>query len=238
MRIAVCDDEEPFLDKMDKLLREICKKHNIDCMTSLYSSSEELVDDSLGFHVVFIDIEMPNENGLDAVNRINEKKDKNRFPLIVFVTNMDSYVFSALRHYPFAFLRKFELEGELERCMIRLHSEVMSAEKDFYHIKNGRNDIVVELDKIIYLEKEKNYVKFVSENGAYRERTDIKEKLNDLQYKGFIRIHIGFLVNRRYIYEIQTNNIVLTNGQLLPLSKKYRDAAKREFFEWLGRNND
>lgn len=90
----------------------------------------------------------------------------------------------------------------------------------------------------MYLEKEKNYVKFVLKNNIYRERSKIDEKYDDIHTKGFIRVHIGYLVNARFILEFQTNNVILTTEQRIPLSKKYRNTATNEFFEWLEKNND
>lgn len=197
LKVAVCDDDERFLEKIKKMLNQICQKNNIDCNITQYCSAEDLMDAIQDYHVLFIDIEMPHENGLDAVKRINQMKGQNRFPLIIFVTNMDNLVFSALEHYPFGFLRKTHLSEELEKCVLKVNSEILYAQRNIYRIKKGRNFIILDLNNILYLEKEKNYVKFVSEKEVYKERTDINKKYSDLHNKGFIRVHIGFLVNRQ-----------------------------------------
>lgn len=222
---------------MEGMLSHICEKHSIDHSIARFSSAEDLIEKFRDYHVLFIDIEMPVENGLDAVKKLNLLKGNNRFPLIIFVTNKDNLVFPALEQYPFGFLRKTHLIHDLENCVMKTHSEIEFASKNLYRIKDGRNHIMIDLDHTMYLEKEKNYVKFITDKEIYRERTDINEKYADLQKKGFIRIHIGYLVNRRYVFEIQTNSVILTNEQCLPLSKKYRNTATNEFFEWLGRNN-
>ena len=59
------------------------------------------------------------------------------------------------------------------------------------------------------------------------------EKAAELTSKGFVRAHIGCLINMRYIARIMPQNIRLTDGTLLPLSRKYSKEVRRQFFEWM-----
>ena len=238
IKIAVCDDEQLFVEKLTKMIYKICNVNDIDCKVSKYCTAVSLLEECSSFHAIFIDIDMPYTDGITAAQKINRSKNSNKFPLVVFVTNRDDLVFQALKEYPFVFLRKSCFSEEIEQCIIHIFSEVNTTDHNSYEIKNGRTHVILNLYNIMYVEKEKNYVRFISEKETYKERCGIKEKYNDLRNKGFVQVHIGFLVNLRYILEIQTNNILLSTGQLIPLSKKYRDIVKQEFFEWIGRNND
>ena len=51
---------------------------------------------------------------------------------------------------------------------------------------------------------------------------------------GFIRPHIGYAVNNKYVEYISTDSILLQNDINIPLNKKYRDDVKKKYFKWLG----
>ena len=51
---------------------------------------------------------------------------------------------------------------------------------------------------------------------------------------GFIRPHIGYAVNNKYVEYISTDCILLQNDINIPLNKKYRDDVKKKYFKWLG----
>lgn len=51
---------------------------------------------------------------------------------------------------------------------------------------------------------------------------------------GFIRPHIGYAVNNKYVEYISTDCVFLQNDINIPLNKKYRDDVKKKYFKWLG----
>ena len=77
------------------------------------------------------------------------------------------------------------------------------------------------------------YIIFHTENTQYRERNTIEERAIQLLSKGFVRPHIGYLINVRYIDEIMPQTVRLIDGTLIPLSKKYRKEVKQKFYEWV-----
>ena len=72
-----------------------------------------------------------------------------------------------------------------------------------------------------------------TERGEFRERATIDEKERALAGKGFLRPHIGYLVNARHIDSLQTETVVLTDGTRIPVSRKYRQAFRQKHFEWV-----
>ncbi len=50
----------------------------------------------------------------------------------------------------------------------------------------------------------------------------------------FIRPHIGYAVNNKYVEYISADCVLLQNDINIPLNKKYRDDLKKKYFKWLG----
>ena len=51
---------------------------------------------------------------------------------------------------------------------------------------------------------------------------------------GFIRPHIGYAGNNKYVEYISADCVLLQNNINIPLNKKYRDDLKKKYFKWLG----
>ena len=175
---------------------------------------------------------MPLINGIETAKKINELKKDEEFPIFVFVTNKDNLVFTALKQFPYSFIPKSDLADGIEKCIVTVNRKIK--EKSIrYPVKVGRSTLFLDPDQIIYIEKEKNYVVFNTKNNQYRERSNIDEKLNDLRSYGFIRTHIGYIVNLKYISKVESNGVILNNGSVIPVSKSYKQSVKELFFDWM-----
>ena len=60
-KVAVCDDEKIFIDDVVAKLNE----QSEDCEIVSFLSGEELLNSTLDFNIVFLDIEM---TGIDGIN--------------------------------------------------------------------------------------------------------------------------------------------------------------------------
>lgn len=232
IKIAICDDENKFTNEYKSKIEDICQKENCNCFIETYNSGYFAIHNYNKFDVIFLDIEMPEINGIATAEQINKLKGSRDAPYIVFVTNQDNLVFDALKQLPYSFIRKTHFNEDIKNCILSLNKKI--ADKAVrYPVKVGRNTVFLSLNEIIYIEKDKNYVIFHTNDNEYRERSNIDEKLNDLSGKGFIRTHIGFLVNAEFVLELTNTEVILINGTRLPISKSYKHTVKDKYFEWM-----
>ena len=231
MKLAIIDDKKAFAERLRSyVLTLFAEKHTAVDIT-VTDNSEFILYNGKQFDVILLDIEMPSCSGIDLASKLNEKKCIDEKPFIIFVTNRDGLVFDALKQQPYSFVRKSHLE-DLEPCFDRLNK---LCESDIYYpIKSGRDIERVALKDIFYLEKQKNYVIYHTAHGTISERTTLDKK-SDLLNKGFLRTHIGYMVNIRCIEKIQTADISLSDGTIIPLSRKYSEAVRKQFFEWMAK---
>ena len=231
MKLAIIDDEKAFAERLRSyVLTLFAEKHTAVDIT-VTDNSEFILYNGKQFDVILLDIEMPSCSGIHLASKLNEKKNIDEKPYIIFVTNRDGLVFDALKQQPFSFVRKSHLD-DLKPCFDRL---IMLCESDIYYpIKTGRDIERVALKDIFYLEKQKNYVIYHTSRGMISERTTLDKK-SDLLNKGFLRTHIGYMVNIRCIEKIQTADISLSDGTIIPLSRKYNESVRKQFFEWMAK---
>ena len=87
------------------------------------------------------------------------------------------------------------------------------------------------IDDILYIQSIDKYVTIFLKDDQQSEA--LRFKMSDMEQKlipyGFIRIHKSYLVNYRYIKNIQPTCVVLDNKKQLPVSRYRLDDIKIEF---------
>lgn len=232
LKIAICDDENQFLNEFKSIIENICANEKIEYVLDTYNSGYSAVDNYSKYNLIFLDIDMPDLDGIAASEQINKHKGNLDIPYIVFVTSKDNLVFDALKQFPYSFIRKSHFKEDIKNCILSINKKI--ADKAIrYPVKIGRNTVFLNLDNIMYVEKDKNYVVFHTTDNQYKERSNIDEKLRDLSSNNFIRTHIGYLVNLIYIKEITNTEVILLDGTKIPISKSYKQSVKDIYFDWM-----
>mgnify|MGYP000387042383 CR=1 FL=1 len=225
MEIVICDDDELFNEIMSEKLSTVLNKNQIKYNITTFFNGSELItalNDSLNrFDVVFLDVDMPGVNGENIAQYINSSKAS--IP-VIFVTNYDDFVFSSFKYRPFGFLRKSHVDSELEEAVIRL---------DNYLSKSGQCYTFTFQGKLISLPY--NKIKYIEAYGhevvIHTTDTDIRTTRSLSSY-GFIRVHKSFIVNTRFIFSVERNNIILTDNSSLPVSRTKTEEIKQAMIKF------
>lgn len=103
MKILICDDEERYLNELKVHIEEYLRSHNIkaELVTSL--DPKEIMESEAAFDLVFLDIEMPE---FDGITLAKELKNRNNKVILFFVTNFDEYQDEAMDLRIFRFFEK------------------------------------------------------------------------------------------------------------------------------------
>lgn len=235
MNIILVDDDNAYLEELKNTVAMICKIGGIPAKITVTDDPFELTDDALWKKndVILLDIDMPDVSGIEIASKINALKGMSEKPYIIFVTSRDGLVFDALKEQPYSFVRKSAIE-DLAPCISKIEKRLNA--DDTYIVRTAGAVNKVLLREIAYLEKQGNYVIFHTASGELRERSTIDEKSRDLREHGFIRVHIGYLVNPIYIEKIDADSVTLTGGVRLSVSRGYRKTVKSDFFDWMVKN--
>lgn len=91
MRIAICDDEQFFIDHFTKIIRDYFKYHSMTCeiiqYTNGYSLIEDFKTDKINVDVIVLDIEMPEYSGIQAIKDI--RKINHEIP-VMFISSIET----------------------------------------------------------------------------------------------------------------------------------------------------
>ncbi|MDD6328556.1 MAG: response regulator transcription factor [Lachnospiraceae bacterium] len=227
IQVGICDDNEYDLTLMEsevhRALRDVCKDYDI----RLFKSGNVLMHDVesiLTYDLLLLDIDMPGVDGIQIAETIMKRQHQVN---VIFVTNRDDLVFEAIHYSPFRFIRKQHLHKELPEAITAAIAKI-SEETLLYRFGSGTDDFKIPICDVMYLESQKHYIAIHTKQGDI---TIIRGKISDYEDKlcniGFIRIHVGYLVNIRFVYSITSQKIVLDNKEELPISRTKVDMVKQ-----------
>ena len=229
IRVAICDDEPAMLDCFCERISEEFKRQGEDIQISKFTSGQDFLNFQKAepFDAVFLDIDMPEMSGFDIAERINGIGDT----LIVFVTSYDELVYSSLKFRPFRFIRKSYLDIELSETLNSVTAEVLKlkgSRKFTFQSKAG--ETFVDLQNVIYIEIYGHwlrvYIKDDEPLDCYGSLTDFEKQLEKYD---FVRTHKSYLVNCKYIFSIEKNQVILDDKTEIPLSRYKAETVKNKF---------
>lgn len=177
--------------------------------------------------VVFLDIQMPERNGLDAAELIVDAWPADRaLPLIVFVTAFDRFAISAFERDAVDYVLKPVQPDRMAVTCQRLQKRLLerSAGNDetalaplqalrrpapprepplsLIQAGVGSTLHMVPVCEVVYFEADDKYVRVVTHEGAYLIRTPLRELTPRLDTNQFMQIHRGTLVRSACIERV------------------------------------
>lgn len=229
MRIVICDDDEPFLVLMTELVKTEFQKNGMNIDIESFVSGEDYIKQShiMSEDIVFLDIDMPGLSGFEIAENILQTDTK---PIIIFVSNQEHLVFRSFSYNPFWFLRKTHLEELTE--LIEKAIEQIHIRKKSFSFDTGNQLVSIPLQEIVYFESDNHYVILHSTMTTYRYKARITEISKMLMPYYFARIHVGYLVNCRYITLIQKSDLILETGETLPVSRSRIKEVQDQFIKY------
>lgn len=231
MRFAICDDNFVHAHLLESCLIERLDD-NIEC--DIYQSGEALLDKIFNtdnrYDMLFLDIEMEGNNGIDTANAIREKDEK---LLIIFVTSHSEYMKECFQCMPFRFMIKPVQQGELEE-ILKAARKKLARSKTTVGFKVNKTMVRLYTDDIIFCESTSHYITIHTKTEAYRVRMTMEQLDEMLPYPAFCRVHRSFMVHFKYVKSIREQALLLYEGnQLIPIGRNYKNNVMVSFTNYM-----
>lgn len=228
INISICDDcEEDAL----RIKRIIEKQYQNTVKIDIFLKGKYLLESKKYFDIVFLDIELTDENGIDIGNRLKEKFYQT---IIIYVTSYSSYYSDAFSVHAYQYILKPFEEYEIKKVLDEAIGQVTKMQSQNTICLDVNNEIVVlVLRDIIYFEFVERKVKVVTKNGDKYLRISLKTIYERVKEYNFGMPHKAFLVNFYYVKGIKNNEIVLENQKNIPIAQKRAAKFRKEFFDFL-----
>ncbi len=233
MRVAICDDEKIFREEIKENIYSFFGK--LDCVCLEFAAGEELLsyvekEASEGLDAVFLDIEM---GGLDGLETAASLRRKGLNMPVIFLTSHTELAMEGYEVSAFRFCGKPLNKEKIEKVLHDLQ-ELLFIKKRVI-IRFEGEEIVLNVDDIIYVEAMNNSIRIVTAGSEYIVRKKLSDFLQELeqQTNTFVKIHRGYLVNLVHARKLRGNEVLVSGEVSLPISRSMVGAFKERLFEYV-----
>ena len=231
IKIAILDDDKTALMISTSAVEAFLKEKNAEYKLFSFSNPLNFIASAKEekFDLSFLDIDMPEMNGLEVANQLSEIAKSGQ---IIFLSQREDLVFECLKFHPFGFIRKSKLIDDFSLMMNQFFQTISNAESDETKIDfiDKTRTYSFKIKEIVYIEGDRNYQKIVlKDKSSQNIRVPLGQLEDKLKDYGFIRIHKGYLLNYLYICSIEGEEVYLTTGISLPMAKKRKDEIMKQY---------
>lgn len=228
MRIAICDDDPIDLEALEKAVHTFDSGNHLEVYTFSRAVDLYLSEKRKKFDIAILDIEMEPPNGYDIAKKLVEG---NFAPIIIFLTISMAYT---LRGYGVAFryLTKPIDQAQLNDALSAAIKEASA--KKFVFSADG-SSYIIPMEDIFYFEVLNHYTTLHTIDQSYTFRATLKEILSDLPAGYFGTPHHSYIVNLTHIKTATTQQLHLTNGMVVPVSRRRQKEFEKQLYAYLGR---
>lgn len=226
IRCLAIDDEPLAIKQLAAYLKKVPFFELVDSCQSAIEAMAVL--DKEEVDAIFIDINMPDLNGLDFVRSLHHP------PMVVFTTAYQEYALEGYKVDAIDYLLKPFGMGDVMRAADKvkrqydlLHAASLSPmdEDDALFLKTEYKVVRVLTSHIIYIEGMSEYLRIHLSDPSkpivvLLSMKKMEERLGEVD---FMRIHKSFIINLHHITEINRSRVVLDDGAEIPIGDSYRD---------------
>lgn len=235
LRIAVCDDVPHYVEMLAGDIEAWAGQRRFNVQLEKFASGEEVLfeQEMAGdFTAVFMDIEL---DGMDGMETAMKLRERNRMVSIVFVSQYEQYFKQMFQVYPFQFIEKPVSRRKVNEVLDQIVEEHRIFYESFF-FKYNRRLFHIALGEVLYFVSERRVIRIRMEHDkeyVFYEKLDALEKEIAGYNNRFIRIHKSYLVNGRQIEQYLPGQVMMRNGDLLPVSRDKKGKMMEYYVELL-----
>ncbi len=231
VRAAIVEDEPEAANLLRAMINRYFEARGGDCTVTVFDNALRFLDVyKADFDIVFMDIEMPDLDGMRAAEQLR-KLDP--LVLLVFVTNMQQY---AVKGYAVDAL-DFVVKPIEQRAFfalldkaVRILSNKPGAEITVRSMTGVRR---ISAARIRYVEVRRHRLTFHTEDGEFEAWGNLRDIEKELPSEMFSRCNIGYLVSLQHVSGVDGDDVVVC-GDRLKISRPRRKEFMSDLANYFG----
>lgn len=227
MNVFLCDDQAEFMHGFANDLKGYFSARKMSFQLFLFTDGAKLLCSGIAPDIIFLDIKMGKESGLETARKIRETNTRTK---IVFLTAYKQYVFQSFDVDASHYLIKPVSEQKLYAVLDHVIRQLNPFKESPIIVRSGQATLCVSCSDLLYIEVNNKTVTLHNENGI----TEFRGKLESVEKNlppRFYRCHRSFIVNMDYVVRFDKMDLHLANGELIPVSKRKYQEFSRTFLK-------
>ncbi|MGN0665838.1 MAG: LytR/AlgR family response regulator transcription factor [Huintestinicola sp.] len=223
MRTAICEDEKIYSDKLSKSLEKFLSLHKenaeIDMFTDGVPLAEKLKNGGR-YDVIFLDIQLESSDGMDTAEIIRQY---DKTVPIIFVTGLESRATDGYAVQAFDYIIKSDFDAKFEKVMTRL---MQTLTKKSLSVEDTSGNLeIISIAEIMYVESEGRGTAVHTAEKTIHTNIPISKLSAELPESDFLEIYKAIYVNISKIKRTLTDTLELSDGRILPMSRRLKRAV-------------
>jgi DNA-binding LytR/AlgR family response regulator len=226
LRAIAIDDEPIALDVIRSLVTKISFVQLEQYFTNAFEAIDYLKQHPVD--LIFLDIKMPDISGIEMLHALSNP------PMVIFTTAYSEHAVQSFELNAIDYLLKpFSQARFLKACnkaqeQFELRSRSVNPVAPLTHIfiKSGHDQVRIDLNDILYIESNGNYMEFIMPDRKILSRLTMKEVEELLPSSSFVRIHRSYIVAKQQVNKIEKNAVWIRKTEL-PIGPGYAEIADR-----------
>jgi DNA-binding LytR/AlgR family response regulator len=235
IKCVAIDDEPLALKQIGNYIKKTPALEQVALCNNAFDAFEFINSGQVS--LIFVDISMPDLNGLDFVRSLTEK------PYVIFTTAYSEYAVEGFKVDAVDYLLKpigyndFLRAVNKVKTLISLQSaavpETIRTTADHLFVKSDYKVMRINLDDIKYIESMHEYIRIhLSDGKPVMTLVSLKSIEEQLPAHKFMRVHRSYIVNLERIKVVERNRIVFDSNVYIPVSDQY----KEKFQQFIDKN--
>lgn len=234
INIAICDDDKLICSQIENTLLSYTNSICLEVELNVFYDGKSLLDyieQGFPLDVLYLDIEMDQIDGIE-VGKWLRKVLGNHNIEIIYISGHDHYDRQLFDVQPLHFISK-PIKDSIVIDDLKLALERARKQAGFFTYQKGFDIYKVPIKDIIYFESINRKIKIVTGDGINLFYGRLEDVLFTVSKYQFLQIHRSYLVNYNHVNIIRYNEVIMSNGEALPISK-----LRRQNFRNLQINED
>ena len=232
LKIAVCDDEQLYLDKTRAMLEQYAAEHDVEITAEAFMNPSVLLDSiESGEHhdIYLLDIYMPGVSGMSVATELRSRGVRSP---IIFLTSSTEHAVEAFGVDATHYLLKPYTQQNFFAAMDKAMQSISAHAEESIVLKVGGEYRNVTVDRIMYCESADNYQRLWMKDGSeLLVRMTASELYEMLESFGcFHRCGRAYILNLNHVTKVTASSAVLKTGAELPLPRGTVIPLRNAFF--------
>ena len=221
IQIAIVEDDPADLAALTDCLSRFEQEQGERFAVRSFSNPAAFLENyHSDFDLVFMDIELPLFNGVEAARALREIDS---VVTLVFITNMEQYAVRGYEVDAIDFVVKpinyYRFSSMLRKALRHIS---LRAEKELL-VQNAGSLFRLRISQIFYIEVRDHLLIYHTDQGTMESWGKLSELETELAPHGFARCSTSHLVNLRHVVSVSGTTVDVA-GSCLPVSQRRRKA--------------
>ena len=210
--VAIVEDEKEAAEKLQSFLERFGRERDEQFNIAHYRDAVTfLSEDQKKFDLVFMDIELPDVDGMEAAKRLR-KKDSD--VMIIFVTNMAQYAIKGYEVRAFDFIVKPVSYGNFSVKLLGVMDVLRSRDGKYVWVSNIDGKMRLHSSAIRYVEVVQHMLIYHTTDGDIKASGSLSALENELKGEPFAFCNRCYFVNLRYVTAVRQFDVWLGSEKL------------------------